>query len=137
MNVHPVWHEHIFSPYADIEADDGQGRFDAMEDDTGALFVLDVGLGRILTRCETRGEALKVARAAADVWRPEGWCKRPDGRQAPRDGGKPRSVWSMLTWEGKVLALIYAFFSVMIGGAALAVGGFMLYVIVSYCITGS
>lgn len=69
---HAVWHEHIFSPFADPEAeDDSIGRFDAVEDDSGAVYVLDVGADTIVARCATREQALAVARLAAKAWLPE------------------------------------------------------------------
>lgn len=65
-----VWHEHVHSPLVDIDVDDRNGRFDAIEDDTGAIFVLDVMNDRLVARCATREEANQIAKDAATAWRP-------------------------------------------------------------------
>lgn len=66
-----VWHEHVFSPLADQEAGHGDGRFDAIGDPAGEIFVLDIGADRLVARCASREEAVRVARSAAAAWRPE------------------------------------------------------------------
>lgn len=66
-----VWHEHIFSPLVDEDVSDIEGRFDAIEDHRGEIFVLDIGADRLVARCTSREEAVRVAQSAAAVWRPE------------------------------------------------------------------
>ena len=66
-----VWHEHHFSPLVDIDVDDCIGRFDAVEDDTGAIFVLDVGADQLIAQCSTREEASLIAKDAANAYSEE------------------------------------------------------------------
>jgi hypothetical protein len=60
-----AWHEHFFA--ADC-VDEVHGRFDAIEDDSGVITVLNVGTG-ITRRYKTRAVALDVAKKAAENWR--------------------------------------------------------------------
>ncbi len=59
-----AWHEHVCAAEC---RDEIHGRFDAVEDETGKIFVLNMGTGAI-RRCLTRDEALTVAKAAAEAW---------------------------------------------------------------------
>lgn len=65
-----VWHEHIFSPLADLEGDGVEGRFDAIEERNGKISVLDVESDTILCECDTHEEAMNAAQEAANLWRP-------------------------------------------------------------------
>lgn len=67
VNYSP-WHEHIFSPLMDPDTDDIHGRFDAVEDETGRIFVLDVGRDEVVCWCRTREEAVAAATDAAAAW---------------------------------------------------------------------
>lgn len=63
-----VWHEHYFSPNCKDEAN---GRIDAIENDNGEIYVLDVGRNKVLTAyCVDRKNACAVAKLFADHWSP-------------------------------------------------------------------
>ena len=44
---------------------------------------------------------------------------------------KPKSAWQQMAWEDKGLFLLYAFWSIAIGSVALAVGLFLVWVILT------
>lgn len=71
-----VWHRHFFSPLGD----EVRGRFDAVEDAAGEIYVLDVATSTIVRPCRTRREAAAAARAAAGAWRPAALPKAKRGR---------------------------------------------------------
>jgi hypothetical protein len=117
-----VWHEHHFSPAADPEADDTAGRFDAVEDDSGAIYVLDVGANQVVARCATREEAVAVARSAAKVWGGWGGVK---GWHDMTDQGPPRPQMIPAKFSDSDAAMakwIVAGFAVIVGALLLLLG---------------
>lgn len=60
-----VWHEHHSSLAC---TDEVHGRFDAIEDATGAIYVLDVGANVVIRPCVTREEATTAAKEAAAAY---------------------------------------------------------------------
>ena len=62
-----VWHEHFFSPHC---TDEVHGRFDAVEDEDGTIYVLDVGSWTRVQVCASEAEACAEAKRMAEEWRP-------------------------------------------------------------------